>query len=52
MNFFRDEKGAAESVGDWMEDPFFYHWPLREAQKIAYQVFRIPKEFATKSAGA
>ena len=41
MNFFRDEEGAKQTLGDWVNDPYFYHWPLREAQEMAYRIFRI-----------
>lgn len=41
MNFFRDEKGAVETLGQWMDDPCMYHWPLREAQEMAFRIFQI-----------
>ena len=41
MNFFRDEEGARKTIGEWMDDPYMYHWALEEAQKIAFGIFKI-----------
>ena len=43
MNFFRDEKGAREILGDWMDDPNMYFWPLKKAQEMAFGIFGLRK---------
>ena len=41
MNFFRDEKGAREVLGDWMTDTNMYYWDILEAQMVASKIFEI-----------
>lgn len=42
MNFFRDEKGTLEVLGEeWMEDPNMYIWKLPLAAKMAFGIFTL-----------